>query len=56
MIKNFLVKEGVPLPQISSQKAVFVPAGVPEGVKLTEDEKANLISVKVATTITLYKQ
>jgi hypothetical protein len=46
-IEDFLLKEGVPLPLVNSSKS----DSIPEGVKLTNDEIANLISVKVATSI-----
>jgi len=55
-IESFLVNEGVPLPAISSPKPSSEPGSVPEGVKLTEAEIANLICVKLATTITFCAQ
>ncbi|KPB05992.1 DUF3231 family protein [Bacillus sp. CHD6a] len=55
-IEKFLIKEGVPLPLVYPSKPVSDPSAVPEGVKLTEDELANLISVKVAASITFCAQ
>ena len=55
-IEEFLVKEGVPLPLVNPNKPVSDPSAVPEGVKLTEDEIANLIAAKVATSITFCAQ
>jgi hypothetical protein len=56
MIEEFLLKEGVPLPLINSNKPISDPNAVPEGVKLTDDEIANLISVKIAASITFCAQ
>ncbi|MDQ0268691.1 DUF3231 family protein [Cytobacillus purgationiresistens] len=50
-IEDFLLKEGVPLPKVSTKKPFSEPAAVPEGVKLNDDEIANLISVKIASSI-----
>lgn len=50
-IKELLLKEGVPLPLVNSEKPLSSPMAVPEGVRLTDDEIANLISVKIATSI-----
>ncbi|WP_453989767.1 DUF3231 family protein [Bacillus nitroreducens] len=55
-IEKFLLDEGVPLPPVSSPKPTSEPDFVPEGVKLTESEIANLVSVKVATSITFCAQ
>ncbi|WP_216827610.1 DUF3231 family protein [Alkalihalobacterium elongatum] len=51
MIKEFLIKEGVQLPAVNEDKPNSDPTAVPEGVRLTNDEIANLISAKVATSI-----
>nr|WP_242035106.1 DUF3231 family protein [Mesobacillus harenae] len=56
MIKQFMIKEGIPLPAINEDKPKSDPMAVPEGVKLTDDEIANLISVKVAFAITFCAQ
>jgi hypothetical protein len=55
-LKNFLIKEGVPLPSINEDKPKSNPLDVPQGVKLTDDEIANLIGVKVASSITFCAQ
>lgn len=56
LLKNFMVKEGIPLPAVNEDKPKSDPSAVPEGVKLTDDEIANLISVKVAASITFCAQ
>ncbi|NUH83074.1 DUF3231 family protein [Bacillus firmus] len=53
---DFLLKEGVPLPLTNAEKPLSNPDSVPEGVKLTDDEIANLISVKIAASITFCAQ
>ncbi|MEI2665719.1 DUF3231 family protein [Rossellomorea sp. LJF3] len=55
-IEKFLLKEGVPLPLVNPKKPLSEQSAVPEGVKLSDDEIANLISVKVATSITYCAQ
>ncbi|MCM3618377.1 DUF3231 family protein [Sutcliffiella horikoshii] len=55
-VEEFLIKEGVPLPLVNPDKPESDPSSVPEGVKLTDDEIANLISVKVAGSITFCAQ
>lgn len=56
LVKKFMMQEGIPLPAISEDKPKSDPSAVPEGVKLTDDEIANLISVKVASSITFCAQ
>jgi hypothetical protein len=56
MVEDFLLKEGVPLPLVNPNKPTSDPIVVPEGVKLTDDEIANLIAVKIATSITFCAQ
>lgn len=56
LVKNMMIKEGIPLPAISEDKPHSSPNAVPEGVKLTDDEIANLISVKIAFAITFCAQ
>jgi len=51
MIEEFLLHEGVPLPLVNPNKPVSKANSTPEGAKLTDDELANLISVKVAASI-----
>ncbi|MGB7999219.1 MAG: DUF3231 family protein [Anaerobacillus sp.] len=48
-LKNFLIKEGVPLPTTSERKPDSRPSTIPLGVKLTDDEIANGISLKLAS-------
>lgn len=55
-IEEMLIKEGVPLPLIYPNKPASEPSAVPEGVRLTDDEIANLISVKVAASVTFCAQ
>ncbi|WP_064094139.1 DUF3231 family protein [Rossellomorea aquimaris] len=55
-IEEFLLKEGVPLPLVNPKKPISNSNAVPEGVKLNDDEIANLISAKVATSITFCAQ
>ena len=56
LIKKKMIKEGVPLPAMNEDKPKSSPGAVPEGVKLTDDEIANLISVKIAFAITFCAQ
>ncbi len=51
-----MIKEGIPIPSISEAKPKSDPKAVPEGVRLTDEEIANLIAVKVATSITFCAQ
>ncbi|CAG9620920.1 DUF3231 family protein [Sutcliffiella rhizosphaerae] len=50
-IEEFLLAEGVPLPLVNPDKPTSNPGDVPSGVKLTDDEIANLISVKIASSV-----
>ncbi|WP_417897691.1 DUF3231 family protein [Bacillus haimaensis] len=56
LVEKFLLKEGVPLPLVNPTKPISDPISVPEGVKLNDDEIANLIAVKVAASITFCAQ
>ena len=47
-LKDFMVKEGIPQPPGSQQKPVSEPNDIPLGVKLTDDEIANGVSLKIA--------
>jgi hypothetical protein len=51
-LKDFLQREGVPLPPVSEPKPLSNPNAVPLGAKLTDDEIANVVSVKLAGSIT----
>lgn len=53
---TFMKEEGVPIPTSKGEKTKSDPNEVPEGVKLTDEEIANLISVKVASSITFCAQ
>ncbi|MCA0149797.1 DUF3231 family protein [Rossellomorea vietnamensis] len=55
-IEKLLLKEGVPLPLVNPRKPLSEQSAVPEGVRLTDDEIANLISAKVAASITYCAQ
>lgn len=55
-IEEFLKNEGVPMPSVSSPKPVSNPDSIPEGVRFTEKELANLVSVKIVTSITFCAQ
>ncbi|RFU66764.1 DUF3231 family protein [Peribacillus glennii] len=47
-LEQFLTKEGVPLPTMPASKPKSDPEEVPLGVKLTDNEIANGVSVKIA--------
>ncbi|WP_276352554.1 DUF3231 family protein [Cohnella caldifontis] len=51
-LKDFLQREGVPLPPVSEPKPQSDPNAVPLGAKFTDDEIANLVSVKLASAVT----
>ncbi|MGB8953938.1 MAG: DUF3231 family protein [Tumebacillaceae bacterium] len=53
IVKDFLLREGVPLPPTSEPKPESNPDMVPLGVKLTDHEIANAISAKVAACISM---
>ncbi|QHS23787.1 DUF3231 family protein [Virgibacillus sp. MSP4-1] len=55
-LEKFLLQEGVPLPEVSSAKPPSDPNVIPEGVKLKDGEIANIISVKIASSITYCAQ
>ncbi|MFA9557611.1 DUF3231 family protein [Evansella sp. AB-rgal1] len=55
-ILSFMKKEGVPIPVSKGEKTKSDPSEVPEGVRLTDEEIANLVSVKVASSITYCAQ
>ncbi|WP_347549176.1 DUF3231 family protein [Pseudalkalibacillus hwajinpoensis] len=46
-LKTFMIKEGVPLPSTSQEKPDSSPSTIPLGFKLTDDEIANGISLKL---------
>ncbi|WP_223587552.1 DUF3231 family protein [Neobacillus bataviensis] len=51
ILKNFMINEGIPLSQESESKPKSDPNSVPLGAKMTDEEIANFISVKIATNI-----
>jgi hypothetical protein len=50
-LKDFMQHEGVTLPPASEPKPLSDPDAVPLGAKLTDNEIANLISVKLVSSI-----
>ncbi|MBM7660263.1 hypothetical protein JOC85_001030 [Bacillus mesophilus] len=48
-LSNFMQKEGIPLPPGPKKKPKSEPQEVPLGVKFTDDEIANGVSLKIAT-------
>lgn len=52
-LKDFMQQEGIVLPPASEPKPVSNPNAVPLGAKMTENEIANFVSVKIASSITL---
>ncbi|MFD2446578.1 DUF3231 family protein [Bacillus sp. CGMCC 1.16607] len=48
-LSSFMQKEGIPLPPSQQKKPVSDPNEIPLGAKLTDDEIANGVSLKVAT-------
>jgi hypothetical protein len=48
-----MIDEGIPLPPVSQSKPKSDPNNVPLGVKITDDEIANFIGIKVASNIVL---
>ncbi|KHD84178.1 DUF3231 family protein [Bacillus ginsengihumi] len=55
-LKTFMQHEGIPLTKPAEPKPKSNPDSIPLGVKQTDDEIANLVSVKVAAEITLIGQ
>ncbi|MCY9659701.1 DUF3231 family protein [Paenibacillus chondroitinus] len=47
IIRDFMLREGVSLPPVSEKKPQSDPLTIPMGVKLTDDEIANALSIKV---------
>lgn len=47
VLRDFMLLEGVTLPPVSEKKPNSEPNSVPMGVKLTDDEIANALSVKL---------
>ncbi|MDN3015317.1 DUF3231 family protein [Paenibacillus sp. BSR1-1] len=55
-LRNFFIKEGIPLPPASEAKPKSNQDTIPLGVKYTDEELANLVSAKIAAEITLIGQ
>ncbi|WP_066259326.1 DUF3231 family protein [Neobacillus drentensis] len=53
LLKGFMINEGIPLSQASESKPKSDPNSVPLGAKMTDEEIANFISVKIATNIVM---
>ncbi|MFJ5763143.1 DUF3231 family protein [Neobacillus sp. NPDC093182] len=53
ILEKFMIDEGIPLSPISQSKPKSEPNSVPLGVKVTDDEIANFIAIKVASNIVL---
>nr|WP_278187297.1 MULTISPECIES: DUF3231 family protein [Bacillaceae] len=51
-IMTFMKGEGVPFPSLSESKPISEPTEIPLGVKLTEDELANSLNIKIVLGIT----
>jgi hypothetical protein len=51
VLKVLMLNEGVPLPPASAPKPKCEPSDIPLGVKVTDDEIANAISLKVAAAL-----
>lgn len=47
-LEAFLKKEGIPLPETTPPKPNSSPNNIPAGVRITDDELANGVSIKVA--------
>lgn len=50
-LETFMLSEGITLPPAPESKPQSDPAAVPLGVKFTDDELANLLSIKIVTLI-----
>lgn len=51
ILGDFMVKEGIPLPEVSSRKPKSEGVAVPLGAKLTDDQLANGIALKISVGI-----
>ncbi len=50
-LEAFMLEEGIPLPRADAHKPKTDPNAIPPGVKATDNEIANLLSVKVVSNI-----
>jgi hypothetical protein len=53
ILETFMLDEGIPLAPIANHKPKSSPNSVPLGVKVTDDEIANFIAIKVASNIVM---
>ncbi len=53
ILKSFMINEGIPLPQSSESKPKSDPNSVPLGTKMTDEEIANFVSIKIASNIVM---
>ena len=52
-LSTFMRKEGIPLPMLSESKPISDPNEVPLGGKLTDDELANSLNIKMALGVSM---
>ncbi|MDQ0200794.1 DUF3231 family protein [Neobacillus ginsengisoli] len=52
-LEKFMIEEGIPLSRVAQSKPKSDPNDVPLGVKVTDDEIANYISIKIASNIVM---
>lgn len=50
-LESFLKEEGIPLPETSAPKPNSSPQNIPAGARITDEELANGVSIKVALAI-----
>jgi hypothetical protein len=53
ILEKFMIDEGIPLSPIAQSKPKSDPNSVPLGVKVTDDEIANFVAIKVASNIVM---
>jgi hypothetical protein len=52
-LKEFMISNGVPLPDVTAQKPITDPMNVPLGAKMTDSEIANGLALKISGGILL---
>lgn len=52
-LKEYMITNGIPLPNVTAQKPITDPRDVPMGAKMTDSEIANAVSLKIAGGIML---
>lgn len=50
-LQDFMIREGIPLPPASEAKPDSDPSSIPNGVKMTDNELANGLSIKIVALI-----